>query len=391
MWYGRLSDLPHPSGCRSASSALILLFALIFTRSAASQGLLQSLEAEVASLVENARTNVVTVNVLRSTDAGSVRSVLVASGLGIADSLVVTAANVVHLADSVEISGPGYEPARAEILGVDPVGGIALLKTDPVLGSVSFSSAPTTPRVGDWACLVATPFEEMAGYSFGVVTAVRPAGMNGQVTTEIEASMKPLAGSAGAVLVDTRGQFMGLVVGRTSAISPTSYGSSAGGILAVPLGEVLAIADQLRAQGRVVRNWLGISVQDMTPALRNILSVESGLGAIVIHVEDRGPAFEAGIEMGDVVLACGETPVHGPAGLMQAVAKRSPGDTFTFEILRNGETYRLPVQLGELPQQSSPSPQAYSYDPLPLGDDRIPALEQEIADLKTALARKSRD
>jgi S1-C subfamily serine protease len=265
---------------------------------------------------------------------------------------------------------------------------LALLKTDPVLGPVSFSSAPTIPRVGDWVYLVAAPFEEMAGYSFGVVTAVRPAGMNGQVTTEIEASMRPVAGSAGAVLVDTRGQFMGLVVGRTSATSHTSYGASAGGILAVPLVEVLAIADQLSAQGRVVRNWLGISVQDMTPALRDILSVEPRLGAIVIHVEESGPAFEAGIEMGDVVLACGETPVHGPVGLMQAVTKHSPGDTFTFEILRNGETYELPVQLGELPQSQSP-PRTYSSSPLPLGDDRIRALEQEISDLKAALGRKS--
>jgi S1-C subfamily serine protease len=367
-------------------SMLLSLCALAFTAPVASQDLLRDLEAEVSSLVENARTDVVTVNVLRSGEKESVRSVLVASGLTIADSLIVTAANVVHLADSVEISGPGYEPAKAVILGVDPVGGIALLKTDPVLGPISFTSAPTIPRVGDWACLVATPFEEMAGYSFGLVSAVRPAGMNGQVTTEIEASMRPVAGSAGAVLVDTRGQFIGLVVGRASTTIP-SYGSTAGGILAVPLTEVLAIADQLRTRGRVVRNWLGISVQDMTPALRNILSVEGGLGAIVIYVEETGPAFKAGIEMGDVVLACGETPVHGPAGLMQAVAQRTPGETFTLTILRNGETYELTVELGELPQNPSAT-STYSPKPTLSDGDRVSVLEQEIKDLKAALARK---
>jgi S1-C subfamily serine protease len=386
MCYGRLNGQFLPSGRPGASFMLTFLVAIALASVTAAQELLRSLEAEVCSLVEIARTDVVTVNVLRSADSGSVRSVLVASGVSIAESLVVTAASVVHAADSVEISGPGYEPARAEILGVDPVGGIALLKTDPVLGPVSFSSTSTTPRVGDWACLVAMPFEEMAGYSFGVVSAVRPAGMNGQVTTEIEASMKPVAGSAGAVLVNTRGQFIGLVVGRTSANSPASYGSSAGDILAVPLAEVLAIADQLRVHGRVVRNWLGISVQDMTPALRNILSVESGMGAIVIHVEENGPAFEAGIEMGDVVLACGDTPVHGPAGLMQAVAERSPGDTFSFEILRNGQTHELPVQLGELPQRPPPS-RTYSSSPVPFAHDRISTLEQEILDLKAELAR----
>lgn len=366
---------------------------IVFLSSSLSAGdLLQQLQTEAATLVEQARRNVVTITVPYPSNQESVRSVLITSGLIIADSLVVTAASVVAQSETVEVTTSTDHQVSAAVAGVDSAGGIALLKlAHPLIGS--FTPTPgALPKVGDWTFLITTRFEDLAGYSPGIVTAVRPAGMNGQVTTEIQASTPPLPASAGAILVDVYGRVIGLVVGRPGwgePIDPTEDATTMPGVLAVPFDEVLSVATELVNTGRVKRSWLGISVQAMTPALRTILGVEPGIGVIVVHVENGGPAHRAGLEMGDVILSCGERPVDSPGGLMKAVSCVGPGTALEFNILRNDAVFVLPVTLTELPHRGAPADETIRHENDP--EEKIKALEKQLATLKRSMDRAPKE
>lgn len=353
---------------------------------AAGLELLRQIEAELGTVVTETRQNLVTVIVPQSRETGPLRAVLVASGLALDDSFVVTAASVVADASVVEIASADHVPQPASVVGVDRLAGLALLRLS------SSGARPAHRSIEDGAAqpgaivfLVTSHFEDRAGCSIGVVTSVRPAGMDGQVTTEIEASAPAVPGSAGGVLVDTGGRVTGVVVGRMGR-RETSFASADGGVLAVPVSEVRAIASELRTHGRVRRNWLGVSVQEMTPALREILGVAAGTGVIVISVEDSSPALSAGLEMGDVILSCDGRVIPAPGELMKAVAAAQPGGRLRLGVLRNGETLDTPVTLTELPAREAP----WAVEQPDSPEARIRTLEQELARLRASLEQTRR-
>jgi S1-C subfamily serine protease len=350
------------------------------------QELLQQIEAELAALVTTTRRQLVTVIVPQSVGTGPLRAVSVASGLALDDSLVVTAASVITGGAEVEVAPPDQSPRPASIVGVDGLAGIALLRTSGlILPPQNVASQVGPVELGNLVFLVTSAFEERAGYSVGVVTSLRPAGVNGQVTTEIESSAAAVPGSAGSVLVDTGGRVAGLVVGRTG--EPDGAGAHGdGGVLAVPLSEVLSIVSQLREHPQIRRNWLGVSVQEMTPALREILGVTEGTGVIVIAVDEGSPALNAGLELGDVILACGGRLVREAGELMTAVARAPAGGRLRLEILRNGETLKIPVTLAELTARQA-STDGFKQTS---SDDRIRAMEAEIARLRATLEQTRR-
>jgi S1-C subfamily serine protease len=363
----------------------ICLWAAVVT-SATAQDLLQQIESELGTLVTSTRRQLVTVIVPQNTGSGPVRAVLIATGLALDDSLVVTAASVAAGGTEVEIAPPDEAPHAASVVGVDALGGIALLRTSGLTPApVDIASQEGSVGLGNLVILVTSTFEDRAGYSVGVVTSLRPAGMNGQVTTEISASTAPVPGSAGSVLVDTRGRVVGVVVGRTGQRNGASPAGDEG-VLAVPLSEVLSIVTQLKEHSEVRRNWLGVSVQEMTPALREILGVAAGTGVIIIAVDEDSPALAAGLELGDVILACGGRTVRDAGALMAAVASASPGARLRLEILRNGETLEIPATLVALPTRDV-STEATQRGPL---DERIRAIEAEIARLRAELEQTRR-
>jgi len=353
---------------------------------ATGQDLLRQIESELATLVTATRRNLVTVIVPQATGTGPVRAVLIASGLALDDSLVVTAASVVAGGSEIEIASPDQPPHAASVVGVDELSGIALLRTSGLAPPpVNVASQESSVELGNLVFLVTSTFEERAGYSIGAITSLRPPGMNGQVTTEIEASTAAVPGSAGAVLVDTRGQVAGVVVGRTGQ-REDSNAAGDHGVLAVPFSEVLSIVSQLKDHAEIRRNWLGVSVQEMTPALREILGVAAGTGVIIIAVDEDSPALSAGLELGDVILACGGRTVRGPGELMTTVASASPGARLRLEILRNGETLEIPVTLMELTARHAAKGAAERTS----ADDRLRSMEAEIARLRAALEQTRR-
>lgn len=324
-----------------ATAQLVLLIQV-----AGADSILQRLEDEIQAVVEQARRSVVAV--VAPHEEGGVRAVMAATGLVLDDSSVVTASSVVARSAQVEVVGPDGFLQPATVAGIDNLGGVALLKARAL---PSGRPVERTPRLGDLVILVTGQFEERAGCSLGMVTAVRPAGMNGQVTTEIEASTPALPGSAGGALVGSDGRIVGVVVGRVT--TKDEAGVAVSGVVAVPLDEVKQVAARLKADGVVERSWLGVSVQEMTPALREILGLEEGVGIIVVAVESDGPAQRAGVELGDVILACDGKAIAHPGQLMAMVSEARPGVRVVLTVFRNGETLQTPVVLGALSQRAS--------------------------------------
>lgn len=368
------------------STKPLFLSLLILTPSVGwTESVLEQIHNEVSTIVKKTRSNIVTVSVPISSEDSTVRSILITSGLIVGDSLVVTASNVVDRTKDVEVSYSDRSQASATVSGIDEISGIALLRINGTIPNHSTPHPGSLPNVGDWVFLVTTSFEDIAGYCPGIVRAVRPAGLNGQVTTEIEASASPLPASAGAVLVNIHGDIVGLVVGRTGsdhARSPNDA-PSVPGILAVPLNEVLDISNKLARSGHVNRGWIGLSVQEMTPALRTILGVDTGNGAIVVHVEEDSPAFNAGLELGDVILTCQGKSIHSPSDVMGAVADVAPGTSIEFSILRNDEVFVLPLKPAPL---SSSNPSNFEQGGQSRGiRTRIESLERELKRLKESL------
>ncbi len=355
-------------------AALCLVVCLVGSVPAGAEGILRQVESELRAIAEATHRHLVTIVVPHAD--GPIPSASVATGLALDDSFIVTAASVVSGASGLEVLQGSASARPAALVGVDRLGGIAVLKAE---GKSAWPIAPLAAsrgvRVGDLVVLVASPFEDRAEFGLGTVTSVRPAGVNGQVTTEIEASTPAVPGSAGAVLVDADGRVTGLVIGRVSGTEGVERG-----VLAVPLEEVHAIARQLRERSAVERNWLGISVQEMTPALREILGVAPGTGVIIVDVEPGSPALRAGLELGDVILSCGGQVVREPGELMIAVANAPPGGTLRFAVLRNAETLTISATLGTLPpRQRPPKAEKASYE------ERLRALEGEVARLRVLL------
>jgi len=371
---------------KTSSTILHVILLLILMHSVGwTESVLEQIQNEITSIVKKTRSNIVTVSVPISSEDSTVRSLLVTSGLIIDDSLVVTASNVVDQTKDVEISYSDRSQAPATVTGIDHISGIALLRVNGAIPDYSTPRPGSLPRVGDWVFLVTTSFEDIAGYCPGIVRAVRPAGLNGQVTTEIEASASPLPASAGAVLVNIHGDIVGVVVGRTGSDRTQSLNGppSVPGILAVPLNEVLDISRKLARSGHVNRSWIGLSVQEMTPALRSILGVDPGNGAIVVHVEENSPASIAGLELGDVILSCQGRSIHSPGDVMGAVADISPGTSIEFGILRNDEIFVLPLEPAPL---SISNPANFEQDGKTRGTrSRIESLERELKRLKESL------
>jgi S1-C subfamily serine protease len=154
------------------------------------------------------------------------------------------------------------------------------------------------------------------------------------------------------------------------------------------LHEVLRIAAELRDHAGVRRNWLGVSVQEMTSALREILGVAPGTGVIVIDVDAHGPATKAGLELGDVILSCDLKVVRDAGELMASVATAPSNARLRLQVFRNGETLELPVVLSELPARQETPPEL--EDVGAPREDRIRAIEEEIARLKASLPHNNR-
>ncbi|MHB1667155.1 MAG: S1C family serine protease [Thiomonas sp.] len=259
---------------------------------------------------------------------------------------VLTNNHVIEGAEEIEVKLADGREAAAQVVGRDPDTDLAVLKIKlRDLPTLAFGDE-TKARVGDVVLAIGYPFGVGQTVTQGIVSALgrTQLGINTfENFIQTDAAINP--GNSGGALVDVNGNLLGI----NTAIFSRSGGSLGIGF-AVPASTARNVLQQLVQSGHVVRGWIGVEPQDISPQLAQALSLPVADGVIVAAVLRHGPADRAGMRAGDVVLDVAGQAVRNTGQLLNAVAALKPGSATAVRILRQGHEQQLRVKIGTRPQ-----------------------------------------
>jgi len=300
-------------------------------------------------------------------DRGPRRASALGSGFVIsADGYIVTNNHVIEGADEIEIEFfPGADqPAEllpAEVVGTDPNTDIALLKVtyDEPLQFVEFGdSTGDGSRVGDWVMAMGNPLGQGFSVSAGIISA-RNRELSGTYDDYIQTDAAINQGNSGGPLFNMDGQVIGV---NTAILSPN--GGSIGIGFAMSSNVVVNVVEQLREFGETRRGWLGVRIQDVTPDMIGAVDgLDAARGAMVTDVPE-GPAMEAGIDSGDVILVFDGVEIADTRELVNIVGNSPVGKEVPVTVLRDGDMVDLVVTLARRETAEATA--------FPSGDDATP-------------------
>ncbi len=280
------------------------------------------------------------------------------------DGYIVTNAHVVKDATDVRVrlydrpdDDHQYE---AKVIGSDPRTELALLKIDagrklPTL-RVGDSRAL---KVGEWVMAVGSPFELEQTVTVGVVSAKGRMIDSGDERfrmgdiVQTDASINP--GNSGGPLVDLEGEVIGVNVAIVAPGAPGNVGIG----FAIPAATVDQVVPRLKAEGKVVRGWLGVTIRDLDGNLRDAYGAPEG-GALIETIREDGPAKGSGLKEEDVVVGVDGETVKDSWALQQAVANHRPGEDLKLDVVRNHKRETVVVRLAETPASFASAPSAES-------------------------------
>jgi serine protease Do len=256
------------------------------------------------------------------------------------DGYIVTNNHVIETADEIIIEFFSGRELEAEVIGTDPKTDIALLKVDAdePLPFVSFADSDTA-RVGDWVIAMGNPLGQGFSVSAGIVSA-RNRELSGTYDDYIQTDAAINRGNSGGPLFNLDGQVVGV---NTAILSPN--GGSIGIGFSMASNVVTRVVDQLQEFGETRRGWLGVRIQDVTDDVAEAMGLEKVAGALVTDVPE-GPAEEAGMKSGDVIMQFDGYEVEDTRGLVRRVGNTAVGKTVRVVVFREGKTQTLRVTLG---------------------------------------------
>jgi serine protease Do len=293
-----------------------------------------------------------------------------------ADGYIITNHHVVADASEIKVILSDERTLEAKVVGSDPKTDIALLKVEPAdkLPVVTLGDSDKL-EVGDWVVAIGNPFGLGHTVTSGIISGKDRVIGQGPYDDflQTDASINP--GNSGGPLFNLAGE----VVGINTAI--VAVGSGVG--FAVPVNLAKGLLPQLRTEGKVIRGWLGVGIQDLTGELAETFQVKAGSGVLVSQVFNAGPAERAGIRAGDIVLAIEGQPVRDARQLTGRIAALPPGRKVDIQILREGEKKSLAVQLGEREEG-----EAQALGRTSQGQPRTETLGMNLAPLTPETARR---
>ncbi|WP_118132540.1 DegQ family serine endoprotease [Oceanicella sp. SM1341] len=260
-----------------------------------------------------------------------------------ADGYIVTNNHVIESADEISIELFSGQNLDAKLVGTDPKTDIALLKveSDEPLPFVNFGDSDLA-RVGDWVMAIGNPLGQGFSVSAGIVSA-RNRSLRGSYDDFIQTDAAINRGNSGGPLFNMDGQVIGV---NTAILSPN--GGSIGIGFSMSSNVVKNVVDQLKDFGETRRGWLGVRIQPVDPSMAEALGLEEASGALVAGVTEGGPAAEAGIRGGDVILSFDGQDVQEMRDLPRMVADTKVGKAVRVVVFREGSTQTVLVTLGRL-------------------------------------------
>ncbi|MDP2244527.1 Do family serine endopeptidase AlgW [Pseudomonas sp.] len=261
------------------------------------------------------------------------------------EGYLLTNNHVVADADQIVVALRDGRETLARIIGSDPETDLAVLKIDlPDLPSITLGRSDNI-RIGDVTLAIGNPFGVGQTVTMGIISATgrNQLGLNTyEDFIQTDAAINP--GNSGGALVDAYGNLVGI----NTAIFSKSGGSQGIGF-AIPVKLALEVMQAIIEHGQVIRGWLGIEVQPLTPELAESFGLEGRPGIVVAGIYRDGPAQKAGLQPGDLILNIdGEAASDGRRSMNQ-VARTKPGEKIRIGILRNGKPLQLTAEIGVRP------------------------------------------
>jgi serine protease Do len=288
------------------------------------------------------------------------------------DGFILTNNHVVENTEEIKVQLADKREYDAKIVGRDTKTDLALIRiaSDQPLVPLSLGDSDKL-YVGDWVIAIGNPFGLEATVTAGIVSAkYRDIGAGSYDNfIQTDASINP--GNSGGPLLNTAGE----VVGINTAILSRSGGSVGIGF-AIPINMAKDLLPQLK-KGKVVRGWLGVMIQKITPDLKEKLGLKEEKGALVADVTAGGPAEEAGIKRGDVIVSFEGEDIKEMHDLPYIVGSTPVGKKVTVEIIRKGKKKSLQVKTGELKEE----------DESPVVSEASPNLGLMVKEVTPELAR----
>lgn len=262
------------------------------------------------------------------------------------DGYVVTNSHVVGGAGTITVTTLYGQEFSARVIGTDPQTDLAVVKVDAEnLPAISWSVG-TKPKVGDVVLAVGSPFGLTATVTMGIISAIGREGLGFNEYEDFiqtDASINP--GNSGGPLINMRGE----IIGINSGIFSRS-GQNEGIGFAIPVSIAKEVVDDLMREGRVVRGWMGIAIQEMTPELAVALKLPKDQGgALISDVHKDGPSDLGGLMRGDIIIGYGGTAVKTVKDLRFMVARTKVGEEVEIRVLRDGQVKMLIVRIAERP------------------------------------------
>jgi serine protease Do len=263
------------------------------------------------------------------------------------DGYILTNNHMVGDAENVRVQLNDEREFKAKVIGADPESDVALVKIDAKdLPYLKLADSDKL-EVGEWVVAIGSPFGLSHTVTAGIVSAKGRSGVG--ITTyedfiQTDAAINP--GNSGGPLLNLDGKVVGI---NTAIVSAT--GGNLGIGLAIPVNMAKTIYEQLIAEGKVVRGYVGVSLQDLTPELAQTFGIEDKVqkGAIVTKVVVDSPADKAGLKFEDVIIEFQGKAVEDSRDLMNRVAILAPGTKVELVVLRDGKKETITVELGERP------------------------------------------
>ncbi len=260
------------------------------------------------------------------------------------DGYIVTNNHVVEKANDIEVVLEDGERYKAKVIGKDPKTDVALLKIEPKhkLPAALLGDSDKL-EIGDWVIAVGNPFGLGHTVTAGIVSAEgRSLGL-GPYDDFIQTDAAINPGNSGGPLFNLQGQ----VVGVNTAIVAGGQGIG----FAIPINLAKSIITQLKGTGKVVRGWLGVLVQQITPEIADGLGLSEPKGALVSDVTPGSPADKAGIKRQDIITEFNGQKINDMQGLPKLVAATPPGTQVQLKLLRNGKEQTVNLKVAELPEE----------------------------------------
>ncbi len=260
---------------------------------------------------------------------------------------ILTSNHVVKGAEDIKVILYDKREVKGKIVGVDPRTDLAVIKINANNLPAARLGESGKLKAGDVVLAIGTPFGLNQSITMGIVSAVGRSNVgiaDLEDFIQTDAAINP--GNSGGGLVNTNGE----VIGINTAIFSTSGGYMGIGF-AVPMDMAKTVMESIIKSGKVIRGWLGVSIQDLTPELAKSLNIKPQKGALVADVVKDSPAEKAGLKRGDVITEFGGKTVEDSTTLRNMVASTAPGKTVNMKIMRDGKEQNVSVTLTELKER----------------------------------------